>query len=85
MLHGKFQDHWTISYLNFFTIYGHGSHLGHVTWTSFPPSQRGSKWNLALIGQVVSEKMFENNGHIIIHVYSPRAGVDTTLGYIFFQ
>ena len=26
MLHAKFRDHRTI-------IYGHGGHLGHVTWT----------------------------------------------------
>ena len=31
-----------------------------------------------LIGQVISEKMFENNGYI--HVYSPGAGADNPLG-----
>ena len=50
-----------------FTIYGHGGHLGHVTWTIYinfrPPSQGGSTKNLALIGQVVSEeKIYENGG-----------------------
>ena len=47
MLHAKFQDHRTSGsgeedFLMVFTIYGHGGHLGHVTWTSytnFPPSQ----------------------------------------------
>ena len=34
MLHAKFQDHRTSgSGEFFFTIYGHGGHLGHVTWT----------------------------------------------------
>ena len=46
--------------------------------TFFPPSKGGSKSNFALIGQVVSEKMFENNGHI--HVYIPGAGADNSLG-----
>ena len=32
---------------------------------------------MALIGQFVSEKMFENYGYI--HVYSPRTGADTPL------
>ena len=35
MLHAKFQDHRTFGsgeeyFLRFFTIYGHGSHLGHL-------------------------------------------------------
>ena len=40
MLHAKFQDH-RISgsgeedFLKVFTIYGHGGHLGHVTWTIY--------------------------------------------------
>ena len=35
-----------------------------------------------LIGQAVSEeKMFENNGHM--HVLSPGAGADNSLGYFF--
>ena len=55
-----------------FNLYGHGGHLGHVTWTIYihflPPSQKGSTWNLALFGQGVSEKkMFGNDGHV--HVY----------------
>ena len=39
MLHAKFQDHRTSGsgeeFLKVFTIYGHGSHLGHVTCTMF--------------------------------------------------
>ena len=40
MLHAKFQDH-NISgsgeegFFKVFTIYGHGGHLGHVTWTIY--------------------------------------------------
>ena len=39
MLHAKFQDHRTYGsgerFLKVFTIYGHGSHLGHVAWTIY--------------------------------------------------
>ena len=36
MLHTKTQGHWPFGYIEedferFFTLYGHGSHLGHVT------------------------------------------------------
>ena len=69
MLHTKFrgnrpsgsrEDFWRV-----FTIYGHSSHLGHVTWTCeqtfVPPSHGGSTWNLASISPEVSEKKtFEN-------------------------
>ena len=48
-----------------------------------PSSQGDSTLNLALIGHVVSEKMFENNGHI--HVYSPEAGAYNSLGQLIFQ
>ena len=40
MLHAKFQDH-RISgsgeeeFFKVFSIYGHGGHLGHVTWTIY--------------------------------------------------
>ena len=49
----------------FFTLYGRGGHLGHVTQmprTNFrSPYTRRLHINLALIGQVVFEKkMFEN-------------------------
>ena len=47
-----------------FTIYGHGGHLGHVTWTIYinfrSPFLRRLHVKLALIGQAVSEeKAFE--------------------------
>ena len=51
MLHVKFQDNRTSGsgeedFFNVYTIYGHGGHLGHVTWTIYinfcSPSQRGS-------------------------------------------
>ena len=40
MLHAKFQGHRTSGsgeedFFKVFTIYGHGSHLGHVTWTIY--------------------------------------------------
>ena len=40
MLHAKFQDHRTYGsgvefFFKVFTIYGHGGHLGHVTWTIY--------------------------------------------------
>ena len=40
MLHAKFQDLRTFGsgvedILRFFTIYGHGGHLGHVSWTIY--------------------------------------------------
>ena len=40
MLHAKFQDHKTYGsgekdFLKVFTIYGHGGHLGPVTWTIY--------------------------------------------------
>ena len=70
MLHTKFQGHRPFGsreedFLKVFTIYGHSSNLGHVTWTIWTvfrsPSHGGSTWNLASIGPMVSEdKMFEN-------------------------
>ena len=40
MLHAKFHDHRTIisvgkDVMKVFTIYGHGGHPGHVTWTIY--------------------------------------------------
>ena len=40
MLHAKFQDHRTSGsggeyFFKVFAIYGHGGHLGHVTWTFY--------------------------------------------------
>ena len=60
-----------------FTINENGGHLGHVTCTiyiNFPTFQGGSIRNSALIGQAVSEKMFDSIGYI--HVYSPGIGAD---------
>ena len=69
-----------------FTIYGRGCHLGHVTriiYINFcSPYASRLHMKFTLICQAVSEKMFENNGHI--HVYSPRAGTDNPLGSIVF-
>ena len=42
MLHAKFQDHKTSGSGRFFTIYGCGSHLGHVT---------GAKYMYIALGQ----------------------------------
>ena len=52
-------------FLRSFTIYGHGSHLSHVTWTKykhlFPPLPGGQIWNLIETDPVVVEgKCFEN-------------------------
>ena len=33
MLHSKFHDQRTSGSGKVFTIYGHGGHLGHMTWT----------------------------------------------------
>ena len=38
MLHAKFEDHrpsGSREKFKVFTIYGHGGHLGHVTWTIY--------------------------------------------------
>ena len=68
MLHTKFQGHRSIGsgeedFLKVFTIYGHGSHLGHVTRTILTtfrsPNPWNIIWNLVTIGPVVSEKSFE--------------------------
>ena len=63
MLHAKFQDPRPLDSGEEFTIYGHGGHLGHVTWIIYihigSPFLKMLHINLALIGQVVSEKIFE--------------------------
>ena len=41
---------------------------GPFEQTFIPPSQGGSTWNLASIGPVVSEKMFENVDNTYIHM-----------------
>ena len=71
-----------------FTIYGHGGHLGHVTWTIYitfvPPSQGCSTCSLAPTGQtVLEEKIFEivddgrtpDHGHPISSPQEPSAQV----------
>ena len=70
MLHTKFhanrpsssgeEDFWRV-----FIIYGHGGHLGHVTWTPYANFRSPIPWRLHMkftsIGPVVpEEKMFEN-------------------------
>ena len=70
MLHTKLYDNRPTGsgeedFWMFFTLYGHGGHLGHVTWTreqTFLPLSHGcSTWNLTPNGLVASkEKMFEN-------------------------
>ena len=56
---------------------------GPFIQTFFTPSQGGSTWNLALIGQaVLKRKIFENGGHI--HVYSPGQGQTTPWCQLFF-
>ena len=65
MLHTKFQGNQPSGsgeedFFKVFTIYGHGSHLGHVQ-TFFPPLPEGCIWNLIEIGPAVSEeKSFED-------------------------
>ena len=57
-----FQDHRTLGSAKNFAIYGHDSHLGHVSNTILhkiyvPSFQEGSLKGLALIGQAVSRKV----------------------------
>ena len=70
-----------------FAIYSHGVHLGHVTLTIHKnfhsPFLRMLHTKFGLIGQAVSEKIFEYYGNI--HVYCPKMGADLPLGYINFQ
>ena len=65
-------------------MYGHGSHLGHVSKTIFTkftfPLPKRAPHNVWPCG--LREKMLENNGHT--HVYSPWAGADNPLGLKFF-
>ena len=58
-----------------FSPYGHGSHLGHVTWiiSVFIPSYRCFISNLALTGQAVSEKKTLNI--MVIYMYIAPGGV----------
>ena len=52
MLYTKFEGHQPAGSDSVFTIYGHGSHFGHMT-NFVPPSD----WGSTLIGSAVSEKM----------------------------
>ena len=52
-------------------------------YTLVPPSHRCFISNLALIGQAVSEKIFEYNGDV--HVHWPRVGADQLLRSNFFR
>ena len=61
MQHAMFQDHRTLGSAEDFAIYGHDSHLGHVSKTILhknhvPSFQEGSTKGLALIGQAVTGK-----------------------------
>ena len=68
MLHTEFQGHWPFDsgedFSRFLPYMGMAAILvmwpGPFEQTFVPPSQGGSTWNLALIGLVVSEEMFEN-------------------------
>ena len=71
MLLAKFQDHRDSAYdkevLKLFTIYGRGVHLGNATlgiYTNFRSRFRRRRLNLALIGKVVSETIFEKGGRM---------------------
>ena len=70
-----------------FSIYGRGGHLSHVTMTiyikeNFPFPRKlhikfGFDWPSGFRA-VLEKTSFENDGHI--HVYSPGAGADNSLG-----
>ena len=91
MLHAKFQNHrpsawfWRRKFLKVFAIYSHGGHLGHVTLTIYinfhSPFLRMLHMMFGLIGQAVSEKIFEYYGNI--HLYCPGVGADHPLRSIF--
>ena len=62
MWHAMFQDHRILGSAEDIAIYGHDSHLGHVSktilHTNYVPSfQEGSTKGLALIGEAVSRKV----------------------------
>ena len=90
MLHSKFQNHRPSgSRDEGFAFYSNGGHLGHVTMTIYlyklsvlflfhSPFLTTPYIKMDLIGQAVSEKMFENHGHIYVH--SPGTGADNHLG-----
>ena len=68
MLHAKFRENRPAGsgeedFCVVFTIYGRGGHLGHVTGISLSNFCSPYPWmlhiNFTLIGQAVSEKIFE--------------------------
>ena len=77
--HAKFQDHRTSGsgedFKGFYHIWAWrpswSCDLDHLYKHSFPIPK-----------EAISEKMFENNGHI--QVYSPGAEAENPLGYFFF-
>ena len=92
MLHAKFHIHRTYgsreeNFKGFYHIWAWrpswSCDLDHLFKLSFPLHQGAPTWNLALIGQAVPEKMFENDSHV--HVYSPMTEADSTLGSKSFQ
>ena len=69
----------------FFIIYGHSNILftGAEPFEQIVniPSIEGPMWNLVKIGQAVSEKRFEDDMILYLHIYSP--GADNLQGAIF--
>ena len=74
MIHAKIQDNMTSGsgeddFLKVFTIYVHGGHLGHVTWTiyikfcSFFPKRLHIKFGIDWPSGS-EKKMFDYNGHV---------------------
>ena len=87
MLHTKFRGnlHAGSGEEDFFTIYGHGGYLGHMTSTCIMSSDFISLYlkafvkNLVQIGKVVSEKIrFE---FLYVHDLGPRSRNDFDLQY----
>ena len=74
-----------MSFLNVFTIYGHGGDLGHMTCIIYINflSQFLRKLHIKfeLHWPTVSEKMFKTNDYI--HVHSPGTGADNPLRSFF--
>ena len=54
---------------------------GPFEQTIVPPPQGGSKWNLASIGPVVSEEMFENVDNTYTHIRMTEAYLYYKLTY----
>ena len=80
--HTMYQEHRTFCSELDFAIYGHGSHLGHVSKTiftkfTFPLSKRAPHKVWASLAKRFLKKLFESNDHT--HVYSPGAGAENPL------